>query len=293
MADEQEKYEIQDDGEYHFTDDNSYDVDSPEAVAHHPAVAKADLKTQVTTFIQQNKKPLMGAVAFVVLILIVYLFLSPGSNAPATEFAAQNTNAKVVPAKPALPAAIPTPPPAVTQATPTHTEMPAVTQTAAAPVIETPPAVIINNAMPPVTTTQSQGAAENYMPRSAEVDNELNALQGKLQDMNARMANMESTLTRLSQMIQELKTAKPQAANGNAPMKARAKPFVPKMNFSVQAIIPGRAWLKSENGDTVTVTQGDILQGYGRVVKIDPYDGNVQVDVGGRIISLPYGNGSE
>jgi hypothetical protein len=61
------------------------------------------------------------------------------------------------------------------------------------------------------------------------------------------------------------------------------------MNYSVQAIIPGRAWLKSDSGDTVTVAEGDMLRGYGRVTKIDPYDGIVNIDTGGKVVTLSYG----
>jgi hypothetical protein len=63
----------------------------------------------------------------------------------------------------------------------------------------------------------------------------------------------------------------------------------PQATYTVQAIIPGRAWLKSDSGETVTVAEGDTLRGYGRVVKIDPYDGVVAIDIGGKIISLSYG----
>ncbi len=61
----------------------------------------------------------------------------------------------------------------------------------------------------------------------------------------------------------------------------------------MQAIIPGRAWLKSDSGDTVTVAEGDLLKGYGRVTKIDPYDGVVTIDNGNRIVTLSYGSGGD
>jgi intracellular multiplication protein IcmG len=72
-----------------------------------------------------------------------------------------------------------------------------------------------------------------------------------------------------------------------------ARPEVPKIAFSVQAIIPGRAWLKSDSGDTVTVAEGDMLKSYGRVTKIDPYDGIVDIDTGTKIVSLSYGLNGE
>ena len=67
----------------------------------------------------------------------------------------------------------------------------------------------------------------------------------------------------------------------------------PKIAYAVQAIIPGRAWLKSDAGDTVTVAEGDILKGFGRITKIDPYDGIVNIDTGNKVITLSYGVNGE
>jgi hypothetical protein len=47
----------------------------------------------------------------------------------------------------------------------------------------------------------------------------------------------------------------------------------PKM--IVQAAIPGRAWLRSESGQLITVIPGDEVAGYGRVVSIDATTGTV------------------
>lgn len=43
----------------------------------------------------------------------------------------------------------------------------------------------------------------------------------------------------------------------------------------VQAAIPGRAWLRSERGELLTVIPGDEVPGYGRVVSIDAASGTV------------------
>lgn len=63
-----------------------------------------------------------------------------------------------------------------------------------------------------------------------------------------------------------------------------------KPEYIVQAIIPGRAWLRGNNNETITVAVGEILPNLGRVVKIDPYNGNVQINNGKKIITLVYGN---
>ena len=53
--------------------------------------------------------------------------------------------------------------------------------------------------------------------------------------------------------------------------------------YYIQAIIPGRAWIKSTDGTIVTIVQGNVIPGYGRVLRVDSERGNV-VTSSGRII---------
>ena len=45
--------------------------------------------------------------------------------------------------------------------------------------------------------------------------------------------------------------------------------------YSVHAIIPGRAWLRGRDGKTITVTEGDMLDKYGKILVIDAPSGVV------------------
>lgn len=51
-------------------------------------------------------------------------------------------------------------------------------------------------------------------------------------------------------------------------------------NYNVHAIIPGRAWLKSANGQIITVTEGDKIGDYGSVAVIDAANGLVRTSSG-------------
>ncbi len=118
------------------------------------------------------------------------------------------------------------------------------------------------------------------------------ALQDQVQTLNSRIAGMETQLNHLLQAL----TRQGQPSSNNNPMPGRHFPPTgpeTKIAFSVQAIIPGRAWLRSENGEAVTVAEGDIIKDLGRVTKIDPYDGVVEVNTGTKVVSLSYGNGGE
>lgn len=142
-----------------------------------------------------------------------------------------------------------------------------------------------------VLETQSAKTQTELMQKISEQQAEASALQNKMQDLTMRMASLENTLIRLGRIIHETKGGKAmEEVMTGEPVRVVAKPApAPHVTYSVQAIIPGRAWLKSESGDTVTVAEGDVVKDLGRVVKIDPYDGVVQVDSSGRMVSLSYG----
>lgn len=129
----------------------------------------------------------------------------------------------------------------------------------------------------------------DYAQKLSEQQAQNAALQNKLQELNGRIAVLEANLARASAVSVSRPAPPPPAMVPVIPVKALG----PRMVYTVQAIIPGRAWLKSDSGDTITVAEGDSLRGIGRITKIDPYDGVVQIDTGSRIITLSYGNNSE
>lgn len=129
-----------------------------------------------------------------------------------------------------------------------------------------------------------------YVQRLNEFSAQNKNLEEKVTALNARVVNMEGQLNQLIQILTHQVRASRTPAPQPAPRPQHIEPM--HTSYNVQAIIPGRAWLKSENGDTVTVAEGDMIRNLGRVTRIDPYDGIVEVNTGNRIISLSYGNGS-
>lgn len=123
------------------------------------------------------------------------------------------------------------------------------------------------------------------------------ALQEQVQTLNSRMSTMEAQINQLVQALTRANQNQSQnnsTYNESAASAAEPLPAAPdqRVSYNVQAIIPGRAWLKSDNGDTLTVAEGDTIKSLGRVVKIDPYDGIVEINTGSKTISLSYGNGA-
>lgn len=284
MVDEKdERYEDEED-EYHFSDDQmNFEVenDAPKTSTEAPIPSKESFMTKMGN-ISPRRRALLAGIVFIVLIGIVYKMLKP-STSPTNEVLSEINTA------PAEPITQPAPPPvAIVKSTPPP------------PVVEEPVATVVVQPTPPpaveakkmedrLNTLEQQSSAmmnllqTEYAQKISDYEMQGNLTRGKMDEMSKRISRIESNLNQITQMLREggAATSRPEAAAVN-----RAEP---KIGYTVQAIIPGRAWLKSESGDTVTVAEGDILRNYGRIAKIDPYDGIVEIDTGSRIIALSYG----
>jgi intracellular multiplication protein IcmG len=129
----------------------------------------------------------------------------------------------------------------------------------------------------------------DYVQKLNDFATQNKALQDQVQTLNSRMATMETQLNQLVQALthqNQSERSEPAAVPG---MEEAAPEH--RISYNVQAIIPGRAWLRSDNGETVTVAEGDVVKSLGRVMKIDPYDGVVEINTGSKTVSLSYGTG--
>ena len=118
--------------------------------------------------------------------------------------------------------------------------------------------------------------------------------QEQMQALSARVSAMENQLNQLVQALtkrsQDTSMVSPPPVSA-APLPQSQPSLEAKIAYNVQAIIPGRAWLKADNGEMITVAEGDVIKNVGRVIRIDPYDGVVEINTGNRAVSLSYGNG--
>lgn len=316
MVDEKdESYEGQEEGEYHFSDENaSYDLESE--------TPKTDTTERTAgaamSGFSRYRRWIVGGVVGVVALLGLYRLLMPAYTPQPTDFTQTTPTARpAVPVKPPqatvastqvapkpIVAAPPTVATAPVPAAPTATSAPTAITTAATQ--STTPVAPVQAATTTTTTTVNapdrMAAVEDqntkltnmlqieYAQKLSEYSSQQTAMQNRIQELNAKVASMETIITQLNQLLQA-KAA--QTTTVVTQVRPRPEPRLPRMIYSVQAIIPGRAWLKSENGDTVTVAEGDILKGYGRISKIDPYDGVVQINTGTKVLTLAYGVSTE
>ncbi|HSW94232.1 MAG TPA: hypothetical protein VLJ15_07780 [Gammaproteobacteria bacterium] len=326
MANEHYEEEGHEEGEYHFSDDQvNYDMEMDAGARETAAAVTTSPKESFAKKMGQHRRVVIGLVIFIVLLGIVYKLVAP-SSAPVTDFqpgaaSPASVPPKVSPQKAVVPPPQPAGAPAAqtttttTMTQPVQPAQPEVTQPAVSTPEQpanTPPAQVSTTTTmtapvaPPADKTvmekigmleQQNSAMMNllqtqYAQKITETEQQNAQLRTEVQELNARISNMEVAFRQLAKMLRNANpnaTANASANRGMVSMPTAARAAPPRMTYVVQAIIPGRAWLKADSGDTVTVAEGDTLKGYGRVTRIDPYDGVVDIDTGNRVISLSYG----
>jgi intracellular multiplication protein IcmG len=155
---------------------------------------------------------------------------------------------------------------------------------------------IIQNTAP---AQMSQSATDNQIQELMNMQKSMQAnlasMNDKMNQLNSQLSVLNSNNQALQQQLSELMSkyqalqqsineamaaakARPQiTSHHQASMPHHRSPPVIKEHYFVQAIIPGRAWLVSNEGRTVTVRVGTLLPGYGRVAKIDAQQGRVEM----------------
>lgn len=287
-----EQYDPNEESEYHFSDDQiNYEVENDDVrIAPSSPVSPA-------ARLAKYRRPIIGLLVFMGLIFVIYKIVAPSSKQPVGQVVEKTTKVTTVKT---------TTVEAKTNAEPVTTvvaEPPATEQPSGGVPITMPESNVVQPAIAEKTPSLEEKTAvqvnqmqAEFSQKLADADAQNNILQGKLDDLSMRMASMESNINRLSQLVEELKAPRPAPIAAPQPMQLpeqaqlpRAAEPLPRIPYTVQAIIPGRAWLKSDSGETITVAEGDIVKNLGRVIKIDPYDGVVNIQIGDKMVSLSYG----
>lgn len=118
------------------------------------------------------------------------------------------------------------------------------------------------------------------------VKNTISSLQTTLDSLNLKINQLNNNISNLTEQVQQ--QHQQIVALKRKPKKRvrRVRRVVkPRISYAIQAIIPGRAWLMASNGTTITVSEGTLISGYGRVKLIDPHQGIVIMS-GGKTIKF-------
>ena len=119
--------------------------------------------------------------------------------------------------------------------------------------------------------TQVTQALEAIQRQNQMLTQQLTALSGRVVGLESTLTQSSQTVEGLSQQMGTLKKGVVPAAP--LPQLAQSVPTAPQ--YTVEAVVPQRAWLQAGDGSTITVMIGDDIPELGAVVSIDPYSGNV------------------
>ena len=172
------------------------------------------------------------------------------------------------------------------------TEPMPVTTNAVAPMASEPvaPTMPVLTTQPAPSSTPAQSAPQKIEDhaltqqlQTLEKNNQL--LANQLAEVSAQLVQVTSAMNNLNNKVDNI--AKQPVTPAVATAKALPK-LVTDQRYYVEAVVPGRAWIQTDNGETITVTIGEEIKGLGNVVSIEPATGEV-VTTSGEIIKYgPY-----
>ncbi|OGT48006.1 MAG: hypothetical protein A3E82_04400 [Gammaproteobacteria bacterium RIFCSPHIGHO2_12_FULL_38_11] len=159
----------------------------------------------------------------------------------------------------------------------TETPKPAVTQ----PTEEiTKPVVAQSNENVALNSLGSlNGDSSDTKSKVKDLQSQLAALQSDFSQSQAADQALQKTVTQLADQINALST---QLNTALAKLQA-AKTGKKLMVFHLRAVLPDRAWITSNTGETLSVTVGDHIEQYGSVQSIDPSTGVINTSSGRKI----------
>lgn len=116
----------------------------------------------------------------------------------------------------------------------------------------------------------------------------LEQLNKSISAMDNRVLGLTETVDGLAQDLNNVKKIMTDedvdlTSTSSVKLSNKSKPSALKdsaPDYSVHAIIPGRAWLKSASGQIITVTEGDKVGDYGTIAVIDAANGLVRTSSG-------------
>lgn len=112
----------------------------------------------------------------------------------------------------------------------------------------------------------------------------LDKLSSQINELQNTVTNLDERLNKLSNIAQDLITQQQQIAAQKMAVKQKTlikkQVVIPKPIYYVRAVVPGRAWLETQHGKTITVSLGDNLPGYGVITAIDTNQGTLTTSLG-------------
>lgn len=148
----------------------------------------------------------------------------------------------------------------------------------------TPITPVTQSQVPVVSTDDRLSAVEKL---AADNQTQIDRLSSSISDMQTSLTNLTDKMNTLTMSLQALTTKIQMQDEQIAALTPKPKPipvkharYVPRPLYFVKAIIPNRAWLAVAGGNSITVSVGDTLPGYGAIVEINPQLGTITTSSG-------------
>lgn len=262
-----------DEEEFHITDEDidrelaAMETEHPSAssgeAASETSVEKSSLKKRFAAFKQLKRKHWI-IIAVIIIILFFGLIKMMGSRSSQTSFdlvppqaSKVDEVAKKVKAD-------------LTQKTLESNPLPDLTLSPTPP-SSTVPAVTSHDTLK--TDLSTIASNETKLTEAlASISQQNQALTQKLSELSSRVGGLESVMNTPSQATSSTPKVTPSSP---LPQQTQAQNLPEVPQYTVEAVVPQRAWIQAGDGSTITVTIGEALPGLGAVVSIDPYSGNV------------------
>ena len=147
-------------------------------------------------------------------------------------------------------------------------------------------------------TIQLQQTVESITQEMTENVNQIKQLETKINDLSsllttinqnigtidARMLGLTETVDSITQDVSNVKKVLAEEdldlASTSTKASADTQLTYKPPGYSIHAIIPGRAWLKSSSGQIITIAEGDVIGDYGTVAVIDAANNIVRTSSG-------------
>ncbi|WP_367606357.1 type IVB secretion system protein IcmG/DotF [Legionella sp. W05-934-2] len=128
---------------------------------------------------------------------------------------------------------------------------------------------------------------QNLSSNVSDIESKLNGLDGNVTDLSDKLATINQQLADIAEKLDGqgnvINLLKAKLTPKSKPKPKKILP--PPIQYSIQAVIPGRAWLIGSNGSTITVSKGSRIASYGIVRIIDAQMGRV-VTSSGKVIQF-------
>lgn len=131
---------------------------------------------------------------------------------------------------------------------------------------------------------QLEATSQSIGTEITNLQNTTQSLQSSVDNINTQLSQLNTALTALTNQMQTQENRWIQSQKRIKPRIVPKKPIVLQSTYQTLALVPGRAWLKSSKGATITVSEGSEIPGYGTVTRIDVPSGRI-VTSSGRIIA--------